>query len=78
MNLLSHKALQSYRDAIVMPIIEHSIARVVVRNGSADLAADFDDGIPPRVICALLGVPWRDDELVAKTLHLHEESQVAL
>src|SRR5882724_3355804 len=31
MSLLSHKALQSYRDAIVMPIIEHSIARVVAR-----------------------------------------------
>jgi cytochrome P450 len=73
MSLLSHKALQSYREAIVMPIIEHSIARVVARNGSADLAADFGDGIPPRVICALLGMPWRDDELVAKTLHLHEQ-----
>ncbi len=73
MSLLSFKALESYKQNIVMPIIEHSVSRVADRPGKADLAADFGDHIPPRVICALLGMPWRDDALIGRTLHLHEE-----
>lgn len=73
MSLLSPKALQSYRDNIVTPIIQDALDRVLAKGGSADLAADFGDGIPPRVICALLGMPWQDDELIRKTLHLNEE-----
>jgi cytochrome P450 len=73
MSLLSFKALESYKQNIVMPIIEHSISRVTARPGNADLTADFGDHIPPRVICALLGMPWRDDGLIDETLRLHEE-----
>lgn len=73
MSLLSPKALQSYRDNIVTPIIQDALDRVLAKGGRADLAADFGDGIPPRVICALLGMPWQDDELIRKTLHLNEE-----
>jgi cytochrome P450 len=73
MSLLSFKALESYKQNIVMPIVEHSIASVAARPGRADLAADFGDHIPPRVICALLGMPWRDDGLIEETLRLHEE-----
>jgi cytochrome P450 len=49
------------------------LERVRAKGGRADLAADFGDEIPPRVICALLGMPWQDDELIGKTLHLNEE-----
>lgn len=73
MSLLSFKALESYRRNIVTPIVEDSIARVLARPGAADLTADFGDGIPPRVICALLGMPWQDEGLVERTLHLHEQ-----
>jgi cytochrome P450 len=73
MSLLSFKALESYKRHIVMPIVEHSIARAAARPGAADLTADFGDGIPPRVICALLGMPWEDDGLIDQTLHLHEQ-----
>jgi cytochrome P450 len=71
-SLLSFKALESYKNNIVTPIIEHSIAHVFKKPGEADLTADFGDGIPPRVICALLGMPWQDDDLIDKTLDLHE------
>ncbi len=73
MSLLSPKALQSYRDNIVTPIIQNALDRVLAKRGSADLAADFGDQIPPRVICALLGMPWQDDDLIRKTLDLNEE-----
>jgi cytochrome P450 len=73
LSLLSFKALESYKRVIVEPIIEHSIAQVASRAGDADLARNFGDGIPPRVICALLGMPWQDEGLIDKTLHLHEE-----
>jgi cytochrome P450 len=73
MSLLSPKALEAYRNNIVTPIIEAMLDRVLAKGGSADLAADFGDEIPPRVICALLGMPWQDDDLIRKTLLLNEE-----
>jgi cytochrome P450 len=71
--LLSPKALASYRDHIIVPIIRAMLDRVAAKGGRADLAADFGDEIPPRVICALLGMPWQDDALIRKTLYLNEE-----
>jgi cytochrome P450 len=73
LSLLSFKAVESYKKNIVLPIIEHSITQVAARPGKADLTADFGDGIPPRVICALLGMPWQDEGLIDETLRLHEE-----
>jgi cytochrome P450 len=73
MSLLSRKAMESYRANIVLPIVQDSLARLTKKGESADLAADFGDNIPPRVICALLGMPWQDDGLIDKTLRLHEE-----
>jgi cytochrome P450 len=73
MSLLSPKAMDSYRTNIVTPIVADSIARLAAKGGAADLAADFGDNIPPRVICALLGMPWRDDGLIEKTKTLHDE-----
>ncbi|WP_116812390.1 cytochrome P450 [Steroidobacter cummioxidans] len=71
--LLSPRALASYREQIIVPIIQAMLDRVLAKGGRADLAADFGDEIPPRVICALLGMPWQDDELIRKTLQLNEE-----
>lgn len=73
MSLLSPKALESYRLNIVTPIIEAMLEKLAAKRGAADLAADFGDEIPPRVICALLGMPWQDDDLIRKTLELNEE-----
>jgi cytochrome P450 len=76
MSLLSPKAMDHYRAHIVTPIIADSLARLASKGDSADLAADFGDNIPPRVICALLGMPWQDDGLIEKTKQLHDEIMV--
>jgi cytochrome P450 len=73
MSLLSPKAMDSYRTHIVTPIITDSLARLAAKGDAADLTADFADMIPPRVICALLGMPWQDDGLIEKTKRLHDE-----
>jgi len=73
MSLLSPKAMDSYRTHIVQPIIADSLARLAAKQDAADLTADFGDMIPPRVICALLGMPWQDDGLIEKTKRLHDE-----
>lgn len=64
--------LESYRKNHVRPIISFLINRIAAR-GQADLTADLGDQIPPRVIAALLGMPWQDDELIARILHLHDD-----
>ena len=76
MKLLSPKALDSYRNNIVIPIVTESLARLRAKRGAADLTIDFGDNIPPRVICALLGMPWQDDALIEKTKRLHDEIMV--
>src|SRR5277367_4356092 len=70
--LLSPKAVATYRERHVRPIIEFLVGRIE-RKDSADLAADYADQLPPRVIAALFGMPWQDDELVKRILHLHED-----
>jgi cytochrome P450 len=72
LRLLSPKAVASYRELHVRPIIEFLVRRIE-RRGSADLAADYADQLPPRVIAALFGMPWQDDDLVKRILHLHED-----
>ena len=70
--LLSPKAVATYREQHVRPIIEFLIRRIEQKS-SADLAADYADQLPPRVIAALFGMPWQDDDLVKRILHLHED-----
>jgi cytochrome P450 len=71
--LLSPKAVATYRELHVRPIIEFLVRRIEAKGGSANLVADYADQLPPRVIAALFGMPWQDDELVKRILHLHEE-----
>jgi cytochrome P450 len=70
--LLSPKAVATYREQHVRPIIEFLIRRIEQKS-SVDLAADYADQLPPRVIAALFGMPWQDDDLVERILHLHED-----
>ena len=72
MRLFSPKAVASYNANQVQPIIAFLVDRLQ-KKGSADLAADFADQLPPRVIAALFGMPWQDDDLVGRILHLHED-----
>ncbi len=72
MRLFSPKAVTSYNEHQVRPIIAFLVDRLR-KKGRGDLAADFADQLPPRVIAALFGMPWQDDDLVGRILHLHED-----
>lgn len=70
--LLSPAAVARYRETLVKPIVAAMLDRLAPR-GHGDLAAELAEQIPPRVIIALLGMDWRDDALVARTVRLHED-----
>lgn len=72
MRLFTPKAVAHYAEHHVRPIVEFLLQRIEKKRG-ADLAKDYADEIPPRVIAALFGMPWQDDALVGRILHLHEE-----
>lgn len=74
LNLMTPPLVERYRENQLAPIIDFLMRRILARGaGRADLTADFGDQIPPRIIAALLGMPWDDDALIARILHLHEE-----
>lgn len=74
MSLMTPALVEGYRRNQIAPVLELLIRRIVASGtGRTDLTAAFGDQIPARVIAALLGMPWQDDDLVAEILHLHEE-----
>jgi cytochrome P450 len=64
--------MEQYRQQHVRPIVSYTIDRLAGR-GRADLASDFADQIPPRVLMSLFGMPWQDDALVERVLKLHDD-----
>lgn len=74
MMLMTPAKVESYTQQQILPVIDLLMGRVLKRgSGRADLTAEFGDQIPPRVIAALLGMPWQDDDLINEILRLHEE-----
>ncbi|NMG41699.1 cytochrome P450 [Chelativorans sp. ZYF759] len=74
LKLMTPPLVEGYRNNQVAPTINMLMKRILAKGtGKADLTAEFGDQIPPRVIAALLGMPWEDDAMVARILHLHEE-----
>lgn len=74
LKLMTPPLVEGYRQNQVTPIIDMLMKRIIAKGtGRADLCSEFGDQIPPRVIAALLGMPWEDDAMVARILHLHEE-----
>jgi cytochrome P450 len=52
-----------WREPLIRPVIERILERVVHR-GEAELASELVEPIPVRVIAAVMGLPWQDDELI--------------
>ncbi|MGI4795948.1 MAG: cytochrome P450 [Janthinobacterium lividum] len=74
MSLMTPALVEGYRQQQIEPVIRLLMQRILAKGTRrADLTSEFGDQIPARVIAALLGMPWQDDALVAKILHLHEE-----
>jgi cytochrome P450 len=72
LKLLSPGSVERFRGSHVKPIIDMVTKRLAGRD-RADLAEDFAAQIPPRVICSLLGMPYDDDDMMARILFLNEE-----
>lgn len=57
------EAAQQYRDRFILPIIEDRMARILPA-GRAEMATDYAEQIPVRVIAGVLGLDWHDDALI--------------
>lgn len=74
LSLLAQENVASYVGKVIRPVVDLLMDRILSSGkNTADLCADLGDQIPARVILALFGMPWQDDELVRQTLLLHEE-----
>lgn len=72
LKLLSPASVGRYRAAHIAPIVDF-VADRMASAGGIDLFSGFAAQIPPRVICSLLGMPYDDDAMMARILHLNEE-----
>lgn len=68
--LLSATNVERFREAHIRPIID-GLLDGFPTSGRVDLAADYAAQIPPRIICALLGMPT-DDDTVHEILDANE------
>lgn len=69
--LLAAPPVEAYRVKHVQPIIEFVLDRIVDK-GRADLQGDFAAQVVPRVMLSLMGMPWQDDQVVARILELND------
>lgn len=68
--LLSADNVERYRTELIRPVINGLLDRLDI-TGPVDLSADYAAQIPPRIICALLGMPT-DDATVTEILEANE------
>jgi cytochrome P450 len=69
LRLFSPGRMTEIHETVVKPIVAATVDRFV-NTGAADLYPDLAARIPPRVIAAVLGLPWEDDEWIARMLEL--------
>jgi cytochrome P450 len=67
---LSPKVLQRWGDALIEPIVNAQIDRFVDA-GSFDVYDDLTDRVTPRVMTAVLGLPFDDEEWFTQFMELH-------
>ncbi|WP_375779110.1 cytochrome P450 [Bradyrhizobium sp. ma5] len=67
MTLFSPKQIATYRDRYVIPILNYNIEQFA-HAGRAELFSQLCEVTPIRVIMALCGLPWKDDDFVSRLL----------
>jgi cytochrome P450 len=67
--LFSPAQAARYQETVVKPIVTATFDRLVSRS-DIDITADVATRIPPRVIAAVLGLPWEDDAWIARMVVL--------
>jgi cytochrome P450 len=63
MRALSPRVLEGWRETLFRPISHGLIDRFIDR-GHAEVGNEFADLLAPRVIAAVLGFPWEDDDWI--------------
>lgn len=71
LQLFAPREIAAYRELHIQPVVDDLIGRRLA-GGKADLAGDFLDMVPSRVILSLLNVPWKDDDTVRRVIQLHD------
>lgn len=69
MRAFSPTVLTSWREDLIRPIIHGQIDRFAAR-GEAELVEELASRVAPRVIAAVMGLPWRDDAWLEHLLGL--------
>jgi len=64
LRILSPRVVETWRASLVGPIVQQTVARIASR-GQAELATDFASRITIRVVAAVLGLPWQDEDWIA-------------
>ena len=74
MTLFTPQNVKSYTEHHIVPVLNFLMDRMLSKGtGRAELTKEFGDQVPPRVIAALLGIQWKNDELVQRIHDLHDE-----
>ena len=63
MRVLSPNRVEEWRDTLIRPIFDHLVDRFAQR-GRVELFHELADKLPVRAIGAIVGLDWRDDELI--------------
>jgi len=72
--IFTPKQAEAWRTALVRPVVAGTLDRFVDR-GAADLVEDYARQVPIRVIAAIVGLPWRDDEWLEEYRHHNDMIQ---
>jgi cytochrome P450 len=59
--VVSPEKVEGWRETRIRPVVHRIIDRFADR-GRAELASEFAEMVPMRVIASVLGLPWEDDE----------------
>ena len=65
-SFLAPSRVAAMRGGVIRPVIVRQVDALAGGDGAAELAEDFADRIPGRIIAGLLGLPMDDEELIRR------------
>ncbi|HEX5195314.1 MAG TPA: cytochrome P450 [Solirubrobacteraceae bacterium] len=77
LRLLNPNAVEVHRETLVRPLVR-SLMDAFAPTGSAELAHEFAELLPVRVIAALMDLPYRDEEWIRTCKHCMDEIAIFL
>lgn len=72
LKFLNPSLMPEYRVGHALPVINH-LMDLFAKEGGADLATQFADEVPNRVMGSLFGLPWKDGALMANISQWHND-----